>query len=84
MKQAERDDGGRQDGVTTMEQDELRRLRRESRALREVSTIASEPSGKIRAFDRSDVATGVIPRICAAQTWLARHRRVFWPLGRGP
>ena len=46
VRQAERDDGRRQDGVTTMEQDELRRLRRENRALREVSTIASEPSGK--------------------------------------
>jgi transposase len=42
VRQAERDDGRRQDGVTTMEQDELRRLRRENRALREVSTIASE------------------------------------------
>ena len=35
VRQAERDAGRRQDGLTTVEQEELRRLRRENRALRE-------------------------------------------------
>src|SRR5437899_11686980 len=34
VRQADRDDGRRQDGLTTVEQEELRRLRRENRALR--------------------------------------------------
>src|SRR5260370_14316715 len=33
VRQADRDEGHRQDGLTTAEQDELRRLRRENRAL---------------------------------------------------
>jgi transposase len=39
VRQAERDDGRRQDGLTTDEQEELRRLRRENRTLREERTI---------------------------------------------
>ena len=39
VRQADRDDGRRQDGLMTMEQDELRRLRRENRALREEREI---------------------------------------------
>ena len=39
LRQAERDAGRRQDGLTTMEQDELRRLRRENRMLREEREI---------------------------------------------
>ena len=35
VRQADRDDGRRQDMLTTVEQEELRRLRRENRALRE-------------------------------------------------
>jgi transposase len=35
VRQADRNDGRRQDGLTTIEQDELRRLRRENRVLRE-------------------------------------------------
>ena len=34
VRQADRDDGRLQDGLTTVEQEELRRLRRENRALR--------------------------------------------------
>jgi transposase len=39
VRQAERDAGRRQDGLTTTEQDELRRLRRENRTLREEREI---------------------------------------------
>ena len=39
VRQAERDDGRRQDVLTTTEQEELRRLRRENRALREEREI---------------------------------------------
>jgi transposase len=35
VRQADRDDGRRQDGLTTLGQDELRRLRRENRAFRQ-------------------------------------------------
>jgi transposase len=39
VRQADRDEGRRQDGLTTGEQEELRRLRRETRALREEREI---------------------------------------------
>lgn len=39
VRQADRNAGRRQDGLTTEEQDELRRLRRENRALREEREI---------------------------------------------
>jgi transposase len=39
VRQADRDEGHRQDGLTTAEQDEVRRLRRENRALREEREI---------------------------------------------
>jgi transposase len=39
VRQADRDAGRRQDGLTTAEQEELRRLRRENRTLREERTI---------------------------------------------
>ncbi len=39
VRQADRDEGHRQDGLTTAEQEELRRLRRENRALREEREI---------------------------------------------
>ena len=39
VRQADRDAGRRQDGVTTAEQEELRRLRRENRMLREEREI---------------------------------------------
>jgi transposase len=39
VRQADRDAGRRQDGLTTSEQEELRRLRRENRVLREERTI---------------------------------------------
>jgi transposase len=39
VRQADRDAGRRQDGLTTAEQEELRRLRRENRALRQERAI---------------------------------------------
>jgi transposase len=39
VRQADRDAGRRQDGLTTAEQEELRRLRRENRLLREEREI---------------------------------------------
>jgi transposase len=42
VKQADRDSGKRQDGLTTAEKDELGRLRREVRALREERAILAK------------------------------------------
>ncbi len=42
VKQAELDEGKRQDGLTTAEQEELRRLRRENRDLKEEREILSK------------------------------------------
>jgi transposase len=49
VRQGDRDDGRRQDGLTTLEQDELRRLRRENRALREEREILRNQSGTVEA-----------------------------------
>src|SRR5262249_20977790 len=43
VKQADRDAGRREDGLTTAERDELRRLRREVRQLREDREIGPAP-----------------------------------------
>jgi transposase len=42
VKQADRDSGKRQDGLTSAEKDELARLRREVRALREERAILAK------------------------------------------
>ncbi len=45
VRQADRDEGRRQDGLTTAEQEELRRLRRENRTLREEREILKNQAG---------------------------------------
>jgi transposase len=42
IAQADRDEGRREDGLSSVEQDELRRLRRENRRLREEREILSK------------------------------------------
>ena len=42
IRQAERDGGGRKDGLTSEEREELRRLRRENRQLRQERDILSK------------------------------------------
>jgi transposase len=42
VKQADRDSGKREDGLTTAEKEELQRLRRENRTLREERAILSK------------------------------------------
>lgn len=55
VKQADRDDGRRADGLTSAERDELYRLRRENRRLRQERDILSKAAAW---FARE---TGVIP-----------------------
>lgn len=55
VKQADRDDGRRADGLTSGERDELHRLRRENRRLRQERDILSKAAAW---FARE---TGVIP-----------------------
>jgi transposase len=52
VKQAERDDGRRSDGLTGEERDELRRLRRENRQLRQERDILAKAAAW---FAQSDV-----------------------------
>jgi transposase len=47
LQQAERDEGKRQDGLTTVEKEELGRLRREVRALREERAILAKDSMRL-------------------------------------
>ena len=54
IKQAERDEGVRDDGLTSAEQDELRRLRRENRQLRQERDILSKAAAW---FAQNDVTS---------------------------
>jgi transposase len=54
LKQAERDGGRRHDGLTSEERDELRRLRRENRQLRQERDILAKAAAW---FAQSDVTS---------------------------
>jgi len=54
IRQADRDDGHRGDGLTSEEHDELRRLRRENRRLRQERDILAKAAAW---FARSDVTS---------------------------
>ena len=54
IKQADRDDGHRSDGLTSEEREELRRLRRENRQLRQERDILSKAAAW---FARNDVTS---------------------------
>ncbi|MEU8252306.1 IS3 family transposase [Nonomuraea sp. NPDC048916] len=53
VRQADLDDGRRQDGLTSAEKDELARLRRENKILREEKEILRKAGGFLRAGDGS-------------------------------
>src|SRR5262245_15060311 len=58
VEQAARDDGHRQDGLTMDEREELRRLHRENKTLREEREILKKSRGLVRPGDRLDPVQG--------------------------
>ena len=66
VRQAERDAGRRQDGLTTTEQDELRRLRRENRTLREEREILKNRRGRRAVHLLHEKRTA---RLCWGAPW---------------
>ncbi|MHB8490441.1 MAG: transposase [Candidatus Dormibacteria bacterium] len=58
MRQRDIDEGRRADGLTTVERDELRKLRRENRVLREEREIPGKSERLLRIGDRTDPVEG--------------------------
>jgi putative transposase len=56
VAQSDRDEGRRDDGLTTVEREELRRLRRENRQLREEREILKKSGSLVRSGERVDPA----------------------------
>jgi transposase len=58
VAQADRDEGRREDGLTTVEREELSRLRRENRQLKLERDILSKAAGLVRSGDGCDPTEG--------------------------
>ena len=79
LAQADRDAGQRPDGLTTDEREELRRLRRENKTLREEREIPKQLSGTARAVPpvAPDTHGAAMlkgaPRAAAVRSWRQRE-----------
>ena len=83
VAQADRDDGRRQDGLTTEEREELRRLRREVKALREEREILKNLRGRGAHLLASNSGSRSVtsPRGAADSFLVFRTRKKTWSGG---
>ena len=65
--QADRDAGRRGDGLSSAEREELRRLKRENRQLRQEREILAKSRGLVRSGDRLASAQGIFEFVSANQ-----------------